>query len=96
MTMIAWAECKNGHSMTDPANVYVTPNGWRRCRTCRRESDRRCRPERTPLRSYPNATPVRPHKFRGWAQETWEQMSEFDRFLVGHALGYLSLEQAVL
>lgn len=28
--------CIHGHDMTDPTNVYVTPSGQRRCRTCAR------------------------------------------------------------
>lgn len=28
--------CKHGHEFTD-ANTFVTPEGWRRCRTCRNE-----------------------------------------------------------
>lgn len=95
MTMIAWKECKNQHDLTDPANVYVTPQGHRRCRTCKRESDRRTRPERTPKRSFPNAVPVRAHKYRDWAMTTWQEMTPQDRWLVGMALGYMTLEQAV-
>lgn len=33
-------ECKRGHSMAD---AYVTPDGRRNCRACRRESDKRRR-----------------------------------------------------
>jgi hypothetical protein len=29
--------CKAGHDITDPANVYVQPDGRRRCRVCARE-----------------------------------------------------------
>lgn len=94
MSVIAWAECKNGHALTDPANVYITRQGHRRCRTCKRESDRRTRPERTPLR-YPNQKGIRPGKYRKWAETIWTEMSEHDRQLVGYALGYLTLEQAV-
>jgi hypothetical protein len=96
VTVIAWSECRNGHALTDPANVYITPNGFRRCRTCKRESDRRTRALRCQRhRRYPNAAPIKPHKFRAWADQTWAQMSERDRFVVGHALGYMTLEQAV-
>ena len=28
------SECKHGHDITNPANVYVTPRGNRRCRVC--------------------------------------------------------------
>jgi len=28
--------CKHGHDVTDPANVYVAPDGARRCRECAR------------------------------------------------------------
>lgn len=90
MTIIAWAECKNGHALTDPANVYINPQGHRRCRTCKRESDRRNRPERSPL-----ITPsVKPDKHRTWAVEAWELMDDYERWLVKNALGYLTLEQA--
>jgi hypothetical protein len=30
--------CGNGHDMRDPANVYVTPKGYRQCRRCRTDS----------------------------------------------------------
>jgi hypothetical protein len=33
--------CQRGHDMTDPANVYVTPDGRRNCRTCRAAARRR-------------------------------------------------------
>jgi len=35
-------ECRKGHPMTE-ANVYVTPSGHRRCRTCQREQAKRYR-----------------------------------------------------
>lgn len=93
---IAWAECRNGHALTDPANVYVTPDGHRRCRHCKRESDKRTRALRSQRhRRYPNPPSVRPAKFRNWAEDVWAGMSERERFVVGHALGYMTLEQAV-
>jgi hypothetical protein len=33
-------ECKRGHSMTNPENVYTYPNGKRKCRTCTNASRR--------------------------------------------------------
>ncbi len=97
MTTIAWAECRNGHALTDPANVYVIKStGWRRCRICKRESDKRTRVLRSQRhRRLPNPPPVYAHRYRDWAQQTWAQMSERDRFVVGHALGYMTLEAAV-
>lgn len=35
--------CKNGHEYT-PENTLITVEGWRSCRTCSRERDRRRRP----------------------------------------------------
>lgn len=32
--------CDNGHDLT-PANVYIAPNGTRKCRTCRADAQRR-------------------------------------------------------
>ena len=32
--------CPKGHPYT-PENTYVAPNGWRKCRICRREQHRR-------------------------------------------------------
>lgn len=29
-------ECRHGHDITDPANVYTQPDGGRRCRVCSR------------------------------------------------------------
>jgi hypothetical protein len=96
VTTIAWSECRNGHALTDPANVYITPSGHRRCRHCKRQSDRRTRALRSQRRArYPNPPAVRPHKFRNWAEQTWAQMSERDRTVVGYALGYMTLEAAV-
>jgi hypothetical protein len=91
-----WAECRNGHALTDQANVYITPDGHRRCRTCKRESDRRTRALRTqrPAR-YPNKVPLKVDLYRNWARETWAMMSERDRTVVGYALGYMTLEAAV-
>lgn len=34
--------CTNGHEMTEE-NTYVKANGWRQCRTCKRETLRRWR-----------------------------------------------------
>jgi hypothetical protein len=34
------ATCRNGHPYT-PENTSVSPEGWRRCRTCRRHAQRR-------------------------------------------------------
>lgn len=34
-------ECKHGHPLSGD-NLYVTPNGRRNCKTCRREAVRRC------------------------------------------------------
>ncbi len=34
------AHCPQGHPY-DEANTYVYPNGWRKCRTCKRARDRR-------------------------------------------------------
>ena len=80
-TMVMWKECRNGHALTDPANVYVTPDGHRRCRACKRESDRRCRPERTP--NHPPRPPyVSKRKYRGWAMTVWAEMNEWDRTLL--------------
>src|SRR5678816_885741 len=31
-------ECKNGHSLTDPANVYIDVRGYPVCRACRAEA----------------------------------------------------------
>lgn len=98
MTVIAWPECKHGHSLRDPANVYVTQQGHRRCRACKRESDLRCRAERTPLiaaERYPNRKPVSARKYRNWARTVWEEMSEDDRMIVRFALGYGSLQEVV-
>jgi transcriptional regulator with XRE-family HTH domain len=36
----AHAACKNGHDLTDPANVYVTPTGRRQCRPCNQRAAR--------------------------------------------------------
>ena len=74
--------------------MYVTPAGHRRCRTCKRISDDRRRPERTP-RKYPNAAPVRASNYATWAEQTWAMMTERDRVIVGMALGYMTLEQAI-
>lgn len=87
-----WPYCKHGHPMNG-GNLYVTKQGHRRCRTCKRLSDERRRPERMP-RKYPNATGVRATKYRDWAMTTWQEMSPQDRWLVGMALGYMTLEQA--
>lgn len=35
--------CHNGHDVTDPANVYVTKKGYRQCRPCRRDRQRKGR-----------------------------------------------------
>lgn len=35
--------CKRGHDLTIPANVYVRPNGKRRCRLCQIEGQRQRR-----------------------------------------------------
>ena len=92
MTTIMWAECSNGHALTD---VYVTPDGHRRCRICKRESLQRSREHRTErAKRYPNPPAVKPHKFRNWAHTVWAEMTEEDRFVVGHALGYMTLEEA--
>lgn len=32
-------ECKHGHDMTDPANVYAAPAGELRCRTCAQQRE---------------------------------------------------------
>ncbi len=37
--------CPHGHPYSDD-NLIVTLEGWRRCRTCRREADRRRQPRR--------------------------------------------------
>jgi hypothetical protein len=36
-------ECLRGHSLTDPANVQITPAGRRVCRACRRQRQRASR-----------------------------------------------------
>jgi len=36
----AKAHCPKGHPYS-PENTYVTPKGWRKCRICRREQQRR-------------------------------------------------------
>jgi hypothetical protein len=96
MTTIAWAECRNGHALTERASYYITPDGFRRCRVCKRQSDRRTRLKRSQGRpNYPNKVPVRADKYRDWAMTAWQQMSDRDRRVVGFALGYLTLEQAV-
>lgn len=33
--------CKRGHDVTDPANVYTRPSGYKHCRVCSRESKQR-------------------------------------------------------
>ena len=93
--MIRWAECRNGHQMVDDSNVYVTPDGHRRCRTCKRESDLRTRAKRTANRYYPPPVRVRPNKYRAWAETVWDEMNERERQVVAYALGYMSIEEAV-
>jgi hypothetical protein len=34
------ATCTRGHDLTDPKNVYVRPDGRRRCRVCQVEGNR--------------------------------------------------------
>lgn len=38
--------CKNGHDFHAPGNTAITPEGWRRCRACERESMARARARR--------------------------------------------------
>ena len=40
--------CKNGHSF-DAENTTLHPDGWRRCKECRRQSSRRYRQRKTEL-----------------------------------------------
>ncbi len=35
--------CKRGHSLLDPANIYVAANGYPVCRTCRRDERQKSR-----------------------------------------------------
>lgn len=40
--------CRNGlHDVTDPANVYVPPNGRRQCRLCKEHAEAQPRPHTT-------------------------------------------------
>jgi len=87
MTTVMWTECRNGHALTNPDNVYITPDGHRRCRTCKRASDRRTRAERNPATRVPNRKPVSPRKYRQWAMTTWTEMNEWDRMLLRFGLG---------
>lgn len=87
MTTVMGAECRNGHALTDPTNVYITPDGYRRCRTCRRISEARTRKPRTAATRVPNRKPVSPRKYRGWAMTVWAEMNEWDRMLLRFGLG---------
>jgi hypothetical protein len=92
----SFVECRNGHTLTDPDSVLVLANGWRRCRECKRDSDRRNRATRKERNNpTPNPVPMRPHAYRDWAVATWQTMTDRERYVVAHALGYMTLEQAV-
>ncbi len=36
-------QCKRGHSLLDPANIYITAAGYPVCRTCRRDERQKAR-----------------------------------------------------
>jgi hypothetical protein len=38
-------ECRHGHLFNE-ANTYITPDGWRECRVCQRERQRRYKARR--------------------------------------------------
>lgn len=87
VTMVMMRECRNGHALTSSADVYVTPDGHRRCRTCKRQSDRRTRAIRNPAARTPNPPRVSKRKYRGWAMTVWNEMTEWDRTLLRLGIG---------
>lgn len=86
MTTAMLEECRNGHIL-DRSNIYIDPDGYRRCRTCRRNSEARTRKPRTPETRVPNKKPVSARKYRQWAMTIWAEMSEKDRTLLRFGLG---------